>query len=84
MLPDGAVSLVGQIRLQGQLNDIDTSLLEKERLLTELVKNQRDFDKMKITYERKMDDLQRDIRQIEDERDKILGELTVIISSIYH
>ena len=43
-----------------------------------MVKNQRDFDKMKISYERKMGDLLKDIRQIEDERDKILGELTVL------
>jgi hypothetical protein len=47
-------------------------------LLSELVKNQRDFDKMKISYERKMGHLLKDIRQIEDERDKILGELTVL------
>jgi chromosome segregation ATPase len=33
---------------------------------------------MKISYERKMGDLLKDIRQIEDERDKILGELTVL------
>ena len=30
-LGEGAEGLVGQIRLQGQLNDIDTTLLEKER-----------------------------------------------------
>ncbi len=58
-------------RLQGQLNDMETTLLEKETLLNELVKNQRDFDTMRNAYERKMFDMQKDIRQIEHERDKV-------------
>lgn len=68
---NGEDSVVGQIRLQGQLHDMDTTLIEKEKLLNELVKNQRDFDHMRNTYERKMEDMQRDIRQIEEERDKV-------------
>ncbi len=40
------------------MRDMDAVLMEKERLLHELVRNQRDFDTMRNAYERKMEGLQ--------------------------
>jgi len=60
------------------MRDMDTVLIEKERLLHELVRNQRDFDTMRNTYERKMEDLQLSIRAIEEERDQTVAELEAL------
>ena len=57
------------------MRDMDAVLLEKERLLHELVRNQRDFDTMRNAYERKMQHLQLSIRAIEEERDQTAKEL---------
>ena len=57
------------------MRDMDAVLIEKERLLHELVRNQRDFDTMRNAYERKMEDLQLSIRAIEEERDQTVKEL---------
>jgi uncharacterized coiled-coil protein SlyX len=60
---------------QSDMLDMDAVLLEKERLLHELVRNQRDFDTMRNTYESKMHLLQLSIRAIEEERDQTAKEL---------
>jgi hypothetical protein len=57
------------------MRDMDAVLIEKERLLHELVRNQRDFDTMRNAYERKMQHLQLSIRAIEEERDQTAKEL---------
>ena len=65
----------GTVRRQVDMRDMDAVLVEKERLLHELVKNQRDFDTMRNAYERKMEHLQLSIRAIEEERDQTVKEL---------
>eukprot|EP00960_Hanusia_phi_P039830 754072-Hanusia_phi.AAC.2 len=57
------------------ISDLDAVLVEKERLLQELVRNQREFDTMRSVYEKKMEDLQHSIRAIEEERDATVKEL---------
>ena len=73
-----AMQVLAEGAHQGDVPDsfhLDAVLIEKERLLTELVRNQRDFDTMRNTYERKMEDLQLSIRAIEEERDQTVKEL---------
>mmetsp|Transcript_60401 Transcript_60401/g.142500 ORF Transcript_60401/g.142500 Transcript_60401/m.142500 type:complete len:983 (+) Transcript_60401:2-2950(+) len=57
---------------------MDAALVEKERLLQELVRNQREFDTMRNAYERKMEDMQHSIKQIESERNQVLNELSAL------
>ena len=72
---DGAMTERG---LAEGAEEFEATLVEKERLLAELVRNQREYDTMRGQYERKMEHLQFSIRAMEREREQTLSELAAL------
>ena len=72
------ISQSSHLLLQGQLEDMDSAVVEKEHLLEELVKNQRELDTMRSEYERQVEVFKESIRAIEQERDKVLSSLSSV------
>lgn len=62
------------IALRDDLNDLQTEINIKERLISELEKSERRLQEVRLTYERKLTELSLRIQQTETERDRILAE----------
>jgi chromosome segregation ATPase len=65
-----------QHKLQAEINTLGFEIDLKKRLIGELETNNKNLEKMKSYYEDKLHLLYSRIKQIENERDKIIGQLT--------
>ncbi len=64
--------------MEVEVNDIGQSILMKERLVAQLSKSQHQYSQMKEFYEKKLATLSSDVKEKQDERDMLLGELTAL------
>jgi hypothetical protein len=67
-----------QFELEKNLNDLSLEIDIKKKLISELETNSKNFEQMRLHYEEKMTILHDRIKQIEDERDKIISNMTKI------
>jgi len=67
-----------QFELEKNLNDLSLEIDIKKKLIVELETNSKNFEQMRLHYEEKMTILHDRIKQIEDERDKIISNMTKI------
>lgn len=64
-----------QQKLQAEINTLGFEIDLKKRLIGELETNNKNLEKMKSYYEDKLTQLQNRIKQVEDERDKIITHI---------
>ena len=67
-----------QYELEKNLNDLSLEIDIKKKLISELEANSKNIEQMRLHYEEKMSILHDRIKQIEDERDKIITNMTKI------
>ena len=75
---DTAITSQQQFELEKNLNDLSLEIDIKKKLINELETNSKNIEQMRLHYEERMTILHDRIKQIEDERDKIIANMTKI------